>query len=143
MNPDTVTCDLLLVGTGNALSGIAISLISLVSGLAQPRGNVAHTDEEAQRESADRTRRRRDRAKAHNMQNVEGAFCWRDGCVKCLSTTKAVQETAEAIALVGDLYDANVSHSTCLGVAHNGERSNSTDYSRNRLERCCLFRKSN
>lgn len=43
------------------------------------------------------------------MQNDDGAFCWRDECKKCLSTTKAVQETAEAIALVAELYDANVS----------------------------------
>lgn len=91
------------------MSDIAISLISLVSGLAQPKGSVAPTDEGAQPESADRTKRRRERAKAHNMQNGDGAFCWRDGCIKCLGTTKAVQETAEAIALVGDLYDANVS----------------------------------
>jgi len=74
------------------------------------------TDEEAAPESADRTRRRRERAKAHNMQNKDGAFCWRDSCPECLGTTKAVQEAAEAVALVADLYDANVRPYHTLGT---------------------------
>lgn len=81
-----------------------------MSGLAQPKGGPVTTDEqEAQPEHVDRTRRRRERAKAHNMQNKDGAFCWRETCSECLSTTKAVQEAAEAMSLVADLYDANVS----------------------------------
>jgi len=42
------------------------------------------------------------------MQNNEGAFCWREDCKECLSLTKAVQNTAEALSAVGDLYGANV-----------------------------------
>lgn len=89
------------------MSRFSLATTSLISGLAQPN-DVPKGDNEETVESVNETRRRRERAKAHNLQNSDGAFCWREGCDSCLGTTKALQNMAEAFALLSDVFDANV-----------------------------------
>lgn len=101
--------------TGSSLDALSLTLLRLVSGLAQPDA-PADDDED---EPAHEIRRIRHRARQHRLQNEDGAFCWREGCEDCLSLSKAVQTTAENLSAMGHLYEANVriAHDSLMAVA--------------------------
>jgi len=90
------------------VQALSHSLYKLIAGLAQcfelPRSaqgkDLPH----------DSLQRSRYLAKAHRMQNNAGAFCWKDDCKICLSTTKAIQEAAGAFNAIAGLYEANVKY---------------------------------
>lgn len=86
----------------------AFALQRLVAGQAQPLDLPPSLTADDADEPTDPTRRLRHRARLHKMQNEDGAFCWKDACADCLSTSKAVQAATEAMSTVSNLYEANV-----------------------------------
>ncbi|KAL8278957.1 hypothetical protein RQP46_008626 [Phenoliferia psychrophenolica] len=100
--------------TATNLYALAHNLSRLVSGLALPPVSSSEDLDEVEVEDGGAERDRR-RAVALGLQNDDGALTWKDSCDESLSTTKAVQATAEAMAAVAELYDANA-RSTLLPV---------------------------
>ncbi|KAK4693447.1 hypothetical protein P7C70_g8922, partial [Phenoliferia sp. Uapishka_3] len=98
-------------------------------GLALPPISNSETTEEDVEELANEGAAERDRRRAltFGLQNADGALTWKDACDESLSTTKAVQATAEAIGGVADLYDANA-RSTML-LIHELARESTYPYS--------------
>lgn len=81
----------------------------LIAGLAQPSEVPAEFGDKA--DSNGPVQSLRARARLHHLQNADGSFCWQEQCDGCCSLTKAAQESAIAVARVGDLYKANVGSS--------------------------------
>lgn len=90
------------------MRNFAFALQRLVAGQAQPPDLPHSLTADDADEPTDPTRRLRHRARLHKMQNEDGAFCWKDACADCLSTSKAVQAATEAMSTVSNLYEANV-----------------------------------
>ncbi|KAM0750497.1 hypothetical protein T439DRAFT_357117 [Meredithblackwellia eburnea MCA 4105] len=80
---------------------LAHHLARLAAGLALPPSSEADFELEGETDE-DRQRRR---AIAAGLQNEDGAITWKENCAESLSTTKAIQAVAEAIASVGEFYE--------------------------------------
>ncbi|KDN42846.1 hypothetical protein K437DRAFT_248761 [Tilletiaria anomala UBC 951] len=39
------------------------------------------------------------------VNNEQGAWCWRDGCIECIGLTKALQGTAECLQEIADIHE--------------------------------------
>ncbi|KAL5499175.1 hypothetical protein ACEPAH_1693 [Sanghuangporus vaninii] len=102
------------VEMANAERMLGYEFLGLITGrLANGSGSAADDDkgeEEEEDASVSPSRSPNGRTKQNckqnkGLQNVDGAWCWREECPECLRFTKCMQKTAETLQGVADLYD--------------------------------------